>query len=61
MITFLFFNLFFVLLLLSFGGTGACTQDPHLKPPYQPFFVMGIFKIVSGKLFALAGFELRSS
>jgi hypothetical protein len=27
-----------------FGDTKAWTQDPHLEPLHQPFFVMGFFQ-----------------
>jgi hypothetical protein len=37
------------------------TQGLHLEPLHQPFFVMGVFKIVFLKQFAQAGFKLRSS
>jgi hypothetical protein len=48
-------------LFFFFCGTGAWTQGLLLEPLHQPFFVMGIFKTGSCKLFAQAGFELWSS
>jgi hypothetical protein len=40
---------------------GRWTQDLHLEPLHQPFFVMSFFEIGSHKLFARAGFELWPS
>jgi hypothetical protein len=44
-----------------FHGTSIWTQDLHLKPLYQPFFVKCFFKIGFPELFAQAGFEWWSS
>jgi hypothetical protein len=51
------FSIFF----FFFGGTGAWTQGLHLEPLHQPYFCERFFEIGSCKLFALAGFKLRSS
>jgi hypothetical protein len=45
-------------LSLFLCGTGALTQDLHLKPLYLPFFMMGFFEIGSSELFSQAGFKL---
>jgi hypothetical protein len=55
MLTCIIFFLFF------FYSTGAWTQDLHLEPLHQPFFVMGFFEIGSHKLFPRAGLEWWSS
>jgi hypothetical protein len=43
-LSFLFFKFF--------CGSGVSTHSLHLESFHQPFFVMGIFEIGSGKLFA---------
>jgi hypothetical protein len=50
-----------LLLPIFFCSTEAWNQDLHLKPLYQPFFVMGFFQGRILKLFAQAGFKQRSS
>jgi hypothetical protein len=42
-------------------GTGVWTQGLHHEPLYQPFFVMGFFRVGSQELFALPGFKPQSS
>jgi hypothetical protein len=44
-----------------FGSTGVWTQGLLLKPLHKSFFVMGLLKVGSCKLFAQAGFKPRSS
>jgi hypothetical protein len=41
--------------------TGSWILGLHLEPLHQPFFCDGCFEIESCELFALAGFEPRSS
>jgi hypothetical protein len=50
-----------VIIIIIICSAGAWTQGLHLEPLHQPFFVMGFFEIGSLKLFAPAGFKLRSS
>jgi hypothetical protein len=51
-----FFFLFFFFFFLWYWGLNS-GPTPHFEPFYQPFFVMGFFKIGSRELFAWAGFE----
>jgi hypothetical protein len=44
-----------------FWGTEVWTQVLHIEPLHQPFFVKGVFKMGSHKLFAWTDFEPRSS
>jgi hypothetical protein len=45
-------------LFFFFHGTGTLTQDLHLKPLHQPFFVKGFFEIESCEVLAWADFKL---
>jgi hypothetical protein len=55
------FSLFSFSFLFSFLLYWGLNSGPYLELLYQPFFVMGFFKIGSLGLFSLAGFEPRSS
>jgi hypothetical protein len=47
--------------LFIYFSIGALAQGLHLEPLHQSFFVLGIFKIGSHKLFPWDGFEPQSS